>query len=78
VSGVGFQLMPETGNFPLRLAYTIKEIERLSDFRSINIAFLRVERCGFQYFEGCEKVHDGGSTKFFFQAPAGRAGPWSA
>jgi hypothetical protein len=67
--------MPETGNFPLRLAYTIEKIERLSDFSSINIAFLRLEYCGFEYFESCEKAHDGGPTNSFFQSSGGPRRP---
>ena len=63
--------MPKTGDAPLRRANGIEGLQSLSDFRSINIAFLRVECRGFQYFESFEKAHDGGPTNSFFQAPAG-------
>src|SRR6266404_8332898 len=70
--------MPKTSDSPRRLAYRIEEIERFSHFGSINIAFLRVECCGFEYFESCEEAHDEGPTNSVFQAPVGRPGPWSA
>jgi len=65
--------MPKTGDAPLRRANGIEGLQRLSDFRSINITFLRVECCGFQYFESCEKAHDGGPTILSSKHPP--AGP---
>ncbi len=44
LASVGPELMAETGNRSLRLAYRIEKIERLPDFRSIDVAFLGVER----------------------------------
>ena len=57
LASVAPELMAETGNRPLRLAYRIEESERLPDFRSIDIAFRRVERGVFEYLESFEQAH---------------------
>ena len=58
LSGVGHWLISETSDSPFWQAYGIGAIERLSDFGSVDIASLRVERGVFEYLESFEKAHD--------------------